>query len=652
MIGRTAMPHAPLETTATHRLTPRLHREEGRVVAVATPPPGPSPGHGTLADIPYVNALAAPELPVLSRRQADGSWRDVSAAAFAEEVTALAKGLTAHGLRPGDRLAVMSRTRYEWTLLDFAAWAAGLVTVPIYPESSAEQLSWMLRDSGARACVVETAEEARRLSAVRQELSGVAHVWQLTALGAGQGGVLGQITAAGRGAPDRTVAENRQHLTPGHAATLVYTSGTTGMIRGCVLTHANLLAELDGAIELFGPVFAPEADDPEQGPPSTLLFLPMAHVLGRVVSLACVRARVRLGHASGLAAAELSADLASFRPTFLFAVPQLLEKVFNAARASAETAGRGSAFDRAARIARRLGASGETEAEARPGVGLRAARSLYEPLVYRRIRERLGGRLRHVICGGAPLGSRLATFYEGIGVAVHEGYGLTETSAAVTVNSPGARRLGTVGRPLPGAAVRVARNGEVLVRGAQVFAGYWDGERGRVVPGTDAEGWFATGDLGSLDEDGFLTIIGRQRDLIITARGRTVAPEPVEEALRAHALVGHCLVVGDQLPHLAALITLDPDGLAHWRTLRERGRTPVSRLVEDPELLADIGKAITTAERVLPEGESIRRFRVLPQEFTVEGGQLTPSLKIRRAAVLHEYADVLEELYAPDGAER
>lgn len=660
------MPHAPLETTATPRNTPELHRVRGRVVAAATPPPGPPPERGSLADIPYVNALADPDRPLLSRRGTDGSWRDVNALTFADEVTALAKGLVAHGLRPGDRLAVMSRTRYEWTLLDFAAWAAGLVTVPIYPESSAEQLSWMLHDSGARACVVEGAEETRRLSAVRQELAGVEHVWQLTALGAGQGGVLGQIAAAGRQLPDRVVIENRERLAPEHAATLVYTSGTTGLIKGCVLTHGNLQAELDGAMELFAPVFHPDpgSDGAEEGPASTLLFLPMAHVLGRVAALACVKARVRLGHSSGLGAAELTADLAAFRPTFLFAVPHLLEKVFNTARASAETAGRASAFDRAARIARRFGAAGAAgeaggageagagggAGEARPGMGLRAARSLYEPLVYRRIRERLGGRLRHVVCGGAPLSRRLATFFEGIGVGVHEGYGLTETSAAATVNAPGACRLGTVGRPLPGTAVRIARDGEVLVRGAQVFAGYWDGEYGRVVPGTDAEGWFATGDLGALDEDGFLTVVGRQRDLIITASGRTVPPEPVEEALRAHPLVGHCLVVGDQLPYLTALITLDPDGLAHWRVTRDRPRTPLSRLVRDPELLADVAEAVAAAGHAVPEGESIRRFRVLPQDFTVDAGQLTPSLKVRRSAVLHDYADVLDELYAPEEA--
>ncbi|RMI39088.1 AMP-dependent synthetase/ligase [Streptomyces triticirhizae] len=648
------MPHAPLETTATRRFTPELHRVNGRVVAVATPPLGPPPERGSLADIPFVNALATPDRPLLSRRATDGSWRDVTAAAFAEEVTSLAKGLVAHGLRPGDRLAVMSRTRYEWTLLDFAAWAAGLVPVPIYPESSAEQLSWMLHDSGARACVVEGAEEARRLSAVRQELAGVEHVWQLTALGAGQGGVLGQIANAGRQLPDRVVIENRERLAPHHAATLVYTSGTTGLIKGCVLTHGNLMAELDAAIELFAPVFHPEPDpdQPEQEPPSTLLFLPMAHVLGRVAALACVRARVRLGHAPNPAAAELTADLAAFRPSFLFAVPHLLEKVFNTARASAETAGRGGAFDRAARIARRFGAAGEraggeraAEDDGRPGMGLRAARSLYEPLVYRRIRERLGGRLRHVVCGGAPLSRRLATFFEGIGVGVHEGYGLTETSAAATVNAPGAGRLGTVGLPLPGTAVRIARSGEVLVRGPQVFAGYWDGEYGRVVPGTDAEGWFATGDLGALDEDGHLTVIGRQKDLIITADGRTVPPEPVEEALRAHPLVGHCLVVGDQLPYLTALITLDPEGLAHWRTLHDRPRTPAARLVDDPALLADVAEAVAAAERAVPEAGPIRRFRVLPQDFTVDAGQLTPSLRVRRSAVLHDYADVLDELY-------
>ncbi|MDT0268088.1 AMP-dependent synthetase/ligase [Streptomyces sp. DSM 44915] len=642
------MTHASLETTATPSPTPELYREQGKVVAVAAPPLHPPPTHGSLADIPYVNALAEPTRALLSRRTPDGGWRDVTCREFAEQVTALAKGLVAHGLRPGDRLAVVSRTRYEWTLLEFAAWAAGLVTVPIYPESSPRELSWMLRDSGARACVVEGAEETRRLSAVRRELPGVEHVWQLTALGAGQGGVLSQIAAAGRQLSDRVIVENRERLTPAHAATLAYTSGTTGMVRGCLLTHGNLQAELDGALARLAPVFTAEPEGPE---PSTLLFLPMAHVLGRVAALSCVVSRVRLGHASDLTPAELTAALATFRPTFLFAVPHLLDRVYNTARTTAETAGRGFAFERAARVARRLGASGEAvgEAEARPGMGLRVARSLYEPLVYRRIRERLGGQLRYVVCGGAPLSARIGAFFEGIGVCVYEGYGLTETSAAATVNAPGAQRLGTVGQPLPGMAVRIARDGRVLVRGPQVCAGYWDGATGRVVAGTDAEGWFATGDLGTLDDDGYLTVVGRQKELIVTAGGRTVVPTPVEEALRAHPLVSNCLLVGHQLPHLTALITLDEDGLAHWRTVHDRVRTPLSRLVTDPELLADLGRAVKEAGRQAPEGLTIRGFRVLPRDFTVEAGQLTPSLKVRRAAVLRDYADVLDELYRETG---
>ncbi|ONK12238.1 Long-chain-fatty-acid--CoA ligase FadD15 [Streptomyces sp. MP131-18] len=630
--------------TAPRLVRPELRRENGVVTSAFVPALAPAVEQGSLADVPFVNAYEAPDTVTLSRRHRDGTWRDVTCREFAAEVVAVAKGLIAHGLRPGDRLAIMSRTRYEWTLLDFAAWAAGLITVPVYPTSSPVQVRWILHDSGARACAVEGVQEARTLTAVRHELPGLEHVWQLTAMSGNETSAIGQISAAGHDVPDTAVAERRALLSPWLAATLIYTSGTTGEPKGCVLTHANLFAEVDNAIELLYPMFRSLTDEPA----STLLFLPLAHVLGRTVALGCVRARVRLGHAPSVRTEDLLADLASFRPTFLFAIPHLLEKVFNTGRATAEKSGRAGAFDRAARVARKYGAAAEAMQHggaARPGLGLRAARSLYDPLVYRRIRTALGGRLRHVVCGGSPLGRRLGTFFEGAGVSIYEGYGLTETAAAATVTPPNAPRIGTVGWPMPGTAVGIAPDGEVLVRGPQVFGGYWNAERREVMPATDAGGWLATGDLGSLDEDGYLTITGRKKDLIVTSGGKNVAPGPLEDTLRAHPLISQCLVVGDDRPHLTALLTLDAEGLAHWQQVTGRRRAPADELARDPELHQHLQRAVDEANALVSAAESIRGFRVLARDFTVESGHLTPSMKLRRAAVLRDFADEVDGLY-------
>ncbi|MFF5286635.1 AMP-dependent synthetase/ligase [Streptomyces sp. NPDC013171] len=612
----------------TEPAEPRKVVVDGRVREVSVPALVPRVDRGSLADLPYDNARQDPEAVLFSRKDADGAWYDVSAGRFAAEVHSVAKGLIACGLRPGDRLALMARTTYEWTLIDFAAWAAGLVTVPVYPTSSAFQTRWILQDSGAAACVVEDAEQARLVSAERRQLPGLAHLWVLDA------GAVEQLRQAGARVADEAVTARRGLLTPEALATLIYTSGTTGRPKGCALTHANFFAEVDNAVRLLHPVFVSESKEPA----ATLLFLPLSHVFGRMVAVGCVRARVRVGHAPTVEGEELLTDLAGFRPTFLLAIPYVLEKVFNKARATAERGGKAAAFDRAARIARRYGRT------ASPPLALRAARALYDPLVYRRIRTALGGRVKYVICGGSPLGAPLAEFFAGAGVEVFEGYGLTETTAASTVTPPRRPRTGTVGLPVPGTAVRIAGDGEVWLKGGHVFAGYWDGQRGAAVPYTD-DGWFPTGDIGSLDEDGYLRITGRKKDLLITSAGKNVAPAPLEDWLRAHPLVAQCMVLGDDRPYVTALITLDHEGLTHWRRMRHKDQLALWELARDPELLAALQRGVDDANRLVSRAESIRAFRVLTTEFSETSGHLTPSMKLKRRAVLRDFARDIEEMY-------
>ncbi|MFE6668397.1 AMP-dependent synthetase/ligase [Streptomyces sp. NPDC057697] len=615
----------------------KVRAEDGSVRQVSVPPAAPPVRRGSLAEIPFDNAREAPADAVLSRKRPDGSWQDVTAAEFADEVLAVAKGLVAEGLGLGDRIAIMARTSYEWTLLDFAAWAAGLVTVPVYPTSSALQTRWILQDSGAVACAVESAEQSRLISQERKQLGGLAHLWQFDT------GALGRLKTLGRDVPDDTVAARRAALEPETPATLIYTSGTTGRPKGCVLSHGNFFAEVDNAIELLHPVFKSVS----KYPASTLLFLPLSHVFGRMVAIGCLRARVRLGHAPSIRTDDLLADLAGFRPSFLLAIPYVLEKVYNTGRATAEKMGRAASFDRAARIAQRYGEAVEAAEHGTgpgPGMGLRAARALYDPLVYRRIRAALGGHVRYAICGGSPLGHRLAAFYAGAGIEIFEGYGLTETTAAATVTPPLKPRLGTVGWPLPGSAVRIADDGEVLLGGGQVFQGYWDAGQGRAVPAQEG-GWFATGDLGALDEDGYLTITGRKKDIIITSGGKNVAPAPLEDWLRAHPLVGQCMVVGDDRPFVTALITLEPDGLAHWRQMKKKQHVPIRELVDDDELRTALRRAVDEANRLVSRAESIREFAVLPVDFTEESGHLTPSLKLKRDVIARDFAEEIEALY-------
>ncbi|MFC8518966.1 AMP-dependent synthetase/ligase [Streptomyces sp. NPDC057257] len=617
---------------------PEIRRLDGEVREVSVPPFVPPLTHGSLADLPFDNVRIAPESKVLSRRDGSGRWADVTAAGFAVEVLGVAKGLIAEGLVPGDRIAVMARTVYEWTVLDFAAWAAGLVVVPIYPTSSLFQTRWILQDSGAVALVTETAAQAAALGPELNRLPDLRHLWVI------EKAHVERLAERGEHVPDQEVAVRRGMLGPDTLATVVYTSGTTGRPKGCAITHGNFLAEVDNAIELLYPVF--RARHSEEA--SILHFLPMSHIFGRMVAVACVRARVRLGHAPSLKSDELLPDLASFRPTCLIAIPYMLEKIYNVARAKAEAGGRVTAFDRAAGVARRYGEAREARhagTGSGPSAALKAARRFYDPLVYRRIRNAMGGRVRYMICGGSPLGRGLSAFYAGAGIEIYEGYGLTETTGAATVTPPLKPRLGTVGWPLPGTKVRIAADGEILLAGDHVLRGYWEPNAGGVVPAT-VDGWLATGDIGRLDEEGYLYITGRKKEMLITAGGKSVAPAPLENWLRAHPLISQVMVVGDGRPYIGALITLDMEGVSHWRRMNGKHPVPTELLLDDEELRQVLQRAVDEANKLVSRPESIRRFTVLPVDFTEEAGHLTPSMKLRREAIAEEFGAHIERLYA------
>ncbi|MGW1889201.1 AMP-dependent synthetase/ligase [Streptomyces sp. NPDC002004] len=613
--------------------------ERGTVREVRTAPLAEPSVTGSIADLPYTNAAEAPDAVVLRRKEGD-RWRPVTAAEFAREVTAAAKGLIAAGLQPGGRVALMARTRYEWAVLDFAVWAAGGQSVPVYATSSAEQIEWIVRDAAARFVVAETPDNVTTVEAALARLPEAERprVWELDA------GAVPQLVALGRDVADEEVTKRRAALTPGTIATLCYTSGTTGRPKGCALTHANLHAEAANTVELLHPLFREITGQAA----STLLFLPLAHILGRTLQIACLLARIELGHFPSIKPDELRPQLRAFRPTFVVGVPYLFEKIHDTGRATAERIGRGASFERADRIAVRY-----AEAALRsllgtgrgPGPGLTLAWALYDLLVYRRIRRELGGRLRYAISGGSPLDRRLNLFFQAAGIMIYEGYGLTETSAAATLSPPLRPRPGAVGLPVPGTAVRIADDGEVLVKGGIVFGEYWNNpEASRAVLD---DGWFATGDLGSFDEDGYLSITGRKKDILVTSGGKNVSPAVLEDRLRSRPPVGQCVVVGDNRPYVAALITLDPEAIAHWLAVRKRPLdTPTASLVRDPELIADVQKAVDHANEAVSRAESIRRFALVEGEFTEDNGLLTPSLKIKRHAVTGAYAAQIEALYA------
>ncbi|MEU9103292.1 long-chain fatty acid--CoA ligase [Streptomyces xanthophaeus] len=590
---------------------------------------------GGLADVVFQHARQDPGRVVLGRKTG-GIWRDVTSRELAAQVLALAKGLLAQGVRFGDRVAVMSRTRYEWTLFDFALWAVGAQPVPVYPTSSTEQVHWILYDAQCTACVVENEDQAMTVGSVIDRLPMLRRLWQLDT------GALDELVAAGSGVAEDVVHRHRSAVTPDAVATVIYTSGTTGRPKGCVLTHANFMYEADTLVSRWEPVFRARPGEE----PSTLLFLPLAHVFGRMVEVAAIRARVKLGHQPVLAAAELLPDLAAFRPTFVLGVPYVFEKVFAAARRKAEAQGRRGSFDRAVETAVRYAEAREEKAFGTgpgPSAGLRMEHQLFEKLVYAKVREAMGGRVRHAMSGGSAMSRRLGLFFEGAGITVFEGYGLTESCAAATANPPGATKYGTVGPPIPGSTVHIAQDGEVWLHGGHIFSGYLNDPHAteEVLRG----GWLATGDLGRLDEGGYLTITGRKKEILVTSNGKSVAPNALEERVRSHPLVSQCVLVGNDRPYIAALLTLDMEGVAHWLAMRGRPQRGAADLVHDAELTTEVRRAVVAANTLVSQAEAIRNFRVLADEFTEEQGLLTPSLKLKRRAIEKAYAKEVAALY-------
>ena len=583
-----------------------------------------------LTDPVWDNADRFPHDPQFALRR-DGAWHDITCSQFRDQVAAVARGLIAAGVQPGERVALMSRTRYEWTLVDYAIWAAGAIGVPIYETSSPEQVQWILSDSGAVACVVETDAHLASVLAVRESLPDLRHVWQIAPTDAAPGAVT-ELTELGTSVPAEAVAQRRAGVGADDLATMIYTSGTTGRPKGCMITHRNIAADITNALPGLGEFFHPGA--------ATVLFLPLAHSFARLIQVGVVTARIRTAHLSDTK--ELVAVLGSFRPTFVLAVPRVFEKVYNNARQKAEADGKGRIFDAAATTA--IAYSEARDRASGPGVGLRLRHALFDRLVYRKLRAALGGRCHAAISGGAPLGARLAHFFRGIGVTVYEGYGLTETAPAAAVNLRGAFRIGTVGRPLPGVSIRIADDGEVQISGDIVFRGYWHNETA-TAEAIGPTGWFSTGDLGQLDDDGFLTITGRKKELIVTAGGKNVAPAVLEDRVRAHALVSQCMVVGDQQPFIAALVTLDEEALPGWSAAHGKSGLTVEQLREDPDVRAAIQSAVDEANKAVSRAESIRVFRILPRDFTESNGMLTPSLKVKRGVVAKEHADEIAAIY-------
>jgi long-chain acyl-CoA synthetase len=571
------------------------------------------------------HARATPSKPLLAYRQGD-RFVDVSAADVADRVRRLARGLIGLGVQPGDRIALMSATRIEWTYLDYAILAAGAVTVPIYDTSSTEQVEWILSDSGAVLAIFENDELKAHYDAVADKAPACTNVFTI------EGGGLAQIEAQGAEVEESAVAERLAGLGPDDLATIIYTSGTTGRPKGCMLTHGNLRSNSKNTVQGIAEMLTPED--------SQLLFLPMAHSFAKILSVASMERGVRVGFATS--PQHLLEELPMFRPTFVAAVPRIFEKVFTGAQQKAIAAGKGDIFGKAVDTAV---AYSEAQEAGGAGIGLKIKHTVFDKLVYGKLRALFGGELTSANSGGGPLGARLTHFFNGVGIKIYEGYGLTETSPVLTANTPSSWRIGSVGKPIPGTTIRIADDGEILARGPQIFGGYYRNESA-TAEAIDADGWFHTGDIGELDSDGFVKITGRKKEIIVTAGGKNVAPAVLEDRLRSHALISQAIVVGDNKPYIAAVVTVDEEQFPAWAERNGKTGRKVADLIDDPDLQAEISGAVDHANAAVSKAESIRRFAILPQDFTIEGGELTPTLKLKRNVVHDRYAEAITGLYS------
>ncbi|WP_107309166.1 long-chain fatty acid--CoA ligase [Streptomyces sp. TP-A0356] len=593
---------------------------------------------GGLADSVFGAAGREPLLPQIARRAdtPDGTWTEVTAGELRDQVVDLARGLIASGIRPGHRVAIMARTRYEWTVLSCALWAIGAEVVPIHPTSSHEQVEWILRDAGCVAVVVEDERGVMTVGSVCASLPQLRHVWQLDT------GVLDELVERGRPVPAATVDSLRRIVLPDSTAVVAYTSGTTGHPRGCALSHRSLASPCDTLLAGWRHTTAPPGRQP-----AILAFLPFSHVYGLMIQGLCLRGGLLMGHEPELHPEALASALLTFRPTFLYAVPYVFEKLYKNVLRTAQQTGRGALFERAVRTAQDYAHAVERQRLGTgpgPGFDLRLQHALYDRTVYRKVRAALGGRVCGAVSGGSPLNRELALFYAGIGILVHDGYGLTETSGGITAQPVGREKSGTVGRPLPGIDLRVADDGEILVRGPSVFQGYVNDDR--ATHAVLRDGWLATGDIGHLDPEGYLSITGRKKDVIVTSGGTSVAPAALEERLRVHPLIHQAVVVGDNRPCVGALLTLDPDFVAHWRAvLFTQGDVLGREAREENALRQEVARAVAAANTTVSRSESIRVFRVLAEPFDVASGLLTPSMKLRRDAIARRYAVEIDAMY-------
>ncbi|HEY0118730.1 MAG TPA: AMP-dependent synthetase/ligase [Cellulomonas sp.] len=586
-----------------------------------------------LNDLLAQRVAATPDRVLIERKSGpDGAWLPMTAREYDAHIVAVAKGLVARGVQPGDRVAIMARTRYEWSLLDWAVWGAGAVGVPVYETSSAEQVLWILSDSGSSFVVVESAAHAATVAQVRDQVPAVREVLVI------DDGAVEALVAAGTGVPDEEVARRRHLARLDDLATIIYTSGTTGRPKGAELTHGNFSELAANAVRKLEVVVTGENV-------RTLLFMPLAHVFARFIHVLTVQAGAVLAHTPDTK--TLVPDMQSFRPTFVLSVPRVFEKVYNSAEQSAATGFRRGIFQRAAKTA--IVYSRALDLPHGPSLWLKAQHAVADVLVLRKIRAALGGQVEWAISGGAPLGERLGHFFRGVGLRVLEGYGLTETTAPVCVNLPERTKIGTVGPALPGTGLRIADDGEIEAIGVGVFRGY-HGNPAATAEAMD-DGWFRTGDLGELDADGFLRITGRKKEIIVTAGGKNVAPSVLEDRLRGHPLVSQVVVVGDQKPFIGALLTLDPEGVPGW--LAAHGKPPMSLedAAQDPDVRASLDRAVERTNQAVSRAESIRKYRILPTDLTIANGYLTPKLSVRRAEVLKAFAHEVDALYATTSAE-